>query len=350
MTDQNYSITSFNGTMDARLMLGNFITRELSNSEIDDLKEVILKRIQQEEAFELLPYYGFLFFKDAIWIGKVFEITSKMSADCSGELNTAMTVCRPRYILDIHHKEVKEIIVDTGTEALPRRFAIFDLEAGDDRRRSLEVNTSLMPCLQHFLQDTCSKPLKTEPCGKQNARVVAVRELTNDDECRYLPGVSRNTEARAFFAALLNTSSPTFSSVSGNVDGYEIRQMTIKETLYAVKHWKFNSKAMQICFAVSASQGLSMGAFAHGFDTPVSWAFVSLEGAISGLQTLSEHRRKGLGKAVVKNISMILIQKGLFPFVFIEDIESASVPVAFFTSLGFHVLQNYHFNWIQVEI
>eukprot|EP00112_Aurelia_sp_Birch-Aquarium-sp1_P013215 Seg28.1 transcript_id=Seg28.1/GoldUCD/mRNA.D3Y31 product="hypothetical protein" protein_id=Seg28.1/GoldUCD/D3Y31 len=112
-------------------------------------------------------------------------------------------------------------------------------------------------------------------------------------------------------------------------EGYEIREMTVPQSVSAAMHWKYATPRSHNYFACSSQYGLAIGAFQVGSQTPVSWVFINAKGAIGALKTLPEHTRKGLARAVVGKITEKVISKGLIPFAFIEDIETAYRPQGF---------------------
>ncbi len=327
---------------------------ELDNGDISELKERVLQRILKDKAFELLPYYGFLYFKDKIWRGRVFRVDSQGSKNESRAADGKKTL----YLLEMNFIFIKEMEGIKVSEDVLRQtsLTVFDLNAGSDSQRTKDANVRLWENCCYFVKKKISDCISNQDgisaldTPKRRFDLLCLRGDKRNDIVEDIlgKGVEFKRAAFAFFAVLEDASSDKFKSTPCQVNGYTIRAMSLNETLYAVRHWKFADDGSLIRFSASWSNGLVIGAFPEQSTTPVSWAFVSWDGAIAALQTLPEHRGKGLGKAVVKSISEVMLQRSLIPYVFIEDIETAFIPASLFTSLGFSVYNGCHYSWLHV--
>eukprot|EP00794_Sanderia_malayensis_P010119 gene10119-11153_t len=314
---------------------------ELSQKDIDQLKEKLLLKVTDGK-FELLPYYGFLVFKDKMWEGRVLKIVNnEVDEDDSSVFFLELGL---KIFPEMEDFAMKEIVNITTT------VTVFDLKGGEDKERAWKQNNRLWQETFRYV-----KEMDTATDAGNRRRHFIEESIRGEFEmnvaeeiigCR----IKREQSSCCFFAVLKDPTFYKFTSAVSQVSGYEVRPMSIDETLYAIKHWKFADEMSMVRYTASANMKLAIGAFPVGSSSPVAWAMVSWDGAIAALQTLPAHRGKGLGKAVVKSISLVALQRSLIPYVFIEDIDTAYISVSLFSGLGFQVFDKYHFDWARLRI
>ena len=297
----------------------------------------LLPKIRNENRIDLLPFFGYLHFKDAIWVGNVqrltpnkerFEMTDRESERCEF------------FVLEIKHKIIDELKTQDPVPKLPTGITVFTTGILPNTTGS---NAAIRSFGEYFISTYgrgCHQSCQDIPfIYSLDAKLeeIVFRET--------LPRFSSiwSLKADAFVAVLSNPECSGFNTMHDT--SYEIREMSFQETHYAVGHWKFASEAAIRRFSASSSLGLAVGAFPSGGNWPVSWAFCSWDGAIAALRTQPEHQRKGLAKAVVKAIAGKIIERGLIPFVYIESVESSYIPESFFKSIGFEVNKKLRFHW-----
>eukprot|EP00794_Sanderia_malayensis_P010120 gene10120-11154_t len=318
---------------------------ELNQKDIDQLKEKLLLKVTDGK-FELLPYYGFLVFKDKMWEGRVLKIVNNEVGNNNDVdeddfsvffLELGLKICP-----EMQDFAMKEIVnIDTTV-------TVFDLKGGEDKERASKQNNRLCQETFRYIKEMDTA---TDAGNRRRHYAESTRgefEMNDAEEiigCR----IKRDHISCCLLAVLKDPTSDKFTSAVIQVSGYEVRTMSVDETLYAIKHWKYADEMSMVRYAASANMKLAIGAFPLGSSSPVAWAMISLDGAIAALQTLPAHRGKGLGKAVVKSISLVALQRSLIPYVFIEDIDTAYIPVSLFSGLGFQVFDKYHFDWTRLS-
>eukprot|EP00794_Sanderia_malayensis_P010110 gene10110-11144_t len=317
---------------------------ELYQNDIDELKEKLLLKVTDGK-FEFLPYYGFLVFKDKMWEGRVLKIVNNELGNNNDVDEDDSSVFRleigSKFVPEMEDFAMKEIVNITTT------VTVFDLKGGEDKERAWKQNNRLWQETFRYV-----KKMGEAENRRINHHCLSIRGEFEMNVAEEIIGgrIKKDQSAYAYFAVLQDPTSDKFTSAVNQVSGYEIRAMSIDETLYAIKHWKFADEMSMVRFTASASLKLAIGAFPLGSSSPVAWAMVSWDGAIAALQTLPAHRGKGLGKAVVKSISLVALQRSLIPYVFIEDIDTAYIPVSLFSGLGFQVFDKFHFDWARLSI
>ena len=319
---------------------------ELSNQELSKLKEEVHHKIIDENHIALLPFHGFLQLKDKMWAGKV-----KLVTPGSALLETLRSKMKPVefYFIECEHRIIDGMKSHGPAPQLEWGVGVFTFSL-------LSPTEDFQPIIEnlgkYFLavygncsnKDQPSLPLIMGLGGMLNEAWVGEHTLFRDIQATFKAKWAA-LRAMAFTAALRNPQSLLVKSFE-HAD-YEVREMSLPETLYAVEHWKFATKSAKYRFACSQSLGMAVGAFESGSNSPVSWAFASWDGAIAALHTLPGHQRKGLAKTIVRMLSAKLIDIGLTPFVYIELIETSFVPESLFTSLGFELFRDIRFHWSQ---
>ena len=322
--------------------------RVLEDEEIVSLRNEVMLKVLKEGRFDLLPFHGFLHFKEKIWTGNV-----KLLRPNYQEARTSFFEERSDalFVLEVGFKIIDEMksIESNNPELFRKGITMFAASRPTQLSFDDEANPSWRQLCSYLLITHGNTSDKDTECGFPNFRQFIC--LNQQLQANLLTGADTLVQdflakkVTAFFAVLQDPMSEEFTKVSNSVDGYFIREMTLKETLYAVGHWKFTSEVSKYRFSCSSSLGLAIGAFPDESEYPVCWAFVSWEGAIAALQTLPGHQRRGLAKAVIKTIALKMIDIGLMPFVFIEDIDTAVVPERLFSSLAFTVHRDTRFVW-----
>ena len=332
---------------------------ELSEQEVSSLTAIIQEKIAQAKAYELLSYYGLLYFKDKIWEGKVFRLEEtevgedstlkedegrpiEVGEDSTLKADGGRPTHAPIYLLEFHLKVIEEMknIIDPKVADAVRLLTLFDLNGGSDNAPCSLLSESSSQGLYELVYSQY-KDFSTDISS------VALRHGLFQNLRKFLAGKSFQTSVKAvaFGAVLRDEQSAKFLSAPSTVTGYEIKKMDPHQTLYALKLWKFASAGTNLLFLNSVHLGLAFGAFPIGSDKPVGWALVSWLGAISALHVLTEHRGRGVAKAIMKNAALEMIQRSLTPFVYIEDIETSVVPVSLFSGLGFEIDRDIKFYW-----
>ena len=313
-----------------------WINVEVMDEEIAKLKENILFKVNNENRVELIPFHGFLQMKDKMWVGKVKRLTPG-----SGILKAMQEGIEPVeiYVLEVHHKIIEEIEPYASGVNLDWGVTAFALSLSPAIEEVI---------LQHFasyfvaIYGEVPKPtsLKRPQILGLGSKLQGLLSSRSHSDLKAIWSV----RAEVFTTALRDPLS--LSGESTNLQGYQIKEMSLKETLYAADHWKYKTNSVTYRFATSCYNGMVFGAFPTGSSVPVSWAYASWDGAISGLQTVEGHKKKGLGRAIVRKLSELLIENGIIPYAYIEEsMEGSNIPAALFASLGFEVYKDVKFQW-----
>ena len=319
---------------------------ELNGQEITKLSEDVWHMVHNENRFDLLSFYGFLHFKDKMWIGKVKRLSP------SDELLKTLKANRHQpivfYIIESEPKITDEVrVAHCHTPQLENGVSVNSLSLPP---HSEDVQSLHQLFGKYFvttyskipLQESLERRIILNLHSKLEASLFGEDE--NREDCSSEDFQAHWTPKAEAFIAVLHNPDAVPSQIPELAE-YEIREMSLQETFYAVEHWKFGSESAKCRFACSCDLGLTVGAFQRGGNAPVSWAFASWDGSISALQTLPGHQGKGLAKAVVRKLSAKLISIGIHPFVHIEMIETSFVPESLFTSLGFQLYKDFVFRW-----
>uniref|UniRef100_A0A1Y9HDK5 Glycine N-acyltransferase-like protein n=1 Tax=Anopheles funestus TaxID=62324 RepID=A0A1Y9HDK5_ANOFN len=80
-------------------------------------------------------------------------------------------------------------------------------------------------------------------------------------------------------------------------------------------------------------------------DRLVAWCLIDQTGSLALFQTIPEHRRKGLGRAIIERLSNQLHENGQLPQAYVVDSNVASRSL--FEKLGFNAVELWH--WIKVN-
>lgn len=313
-----------------------WIDIEVTDEEIPNLKENIMFKVNNENRVELIPFHGFLQMKDKMWVGKVKRLTPG-----SGILEAIQSGSEPVeiYVLEVHHKIVEEIESYASAVNLGWGVTAFALSLS-----SAIEEVILQHFANYFVAVYGEMPkqasLKRPQILGLGSKLQGLLSNRSPSDLKAIWSV----KAEVFTTALRDPLS--LSAESTNLEGYQIMEMSLMETLYAADHWKYKTDSVTYRFATSCYNSMVLGAFPTGSSVPVSWVYASWDGAISGLQTVEGHKKKGLARAIVKKLSEILIDNGVIPFAYIEeDMEGSNIPAALFTSLGFEVYKDVKFQW-----
>ena len=306
----------------------------VKDEDIPKLREDVLSMYRDQGVTALLPFYGFLYFKDKIWTGSLEKVTylgggSRMPGSAALSTEFYVAQFKPKFIDELKALEGDgSVVVDVETSTFVTCLSISSFCEEETSRSSFTSNI----------------------ISASSDSSVAFEKLTfcRSDILKYIPiPAETSLNVTAHIAILHNNQCPKYTVISSNVPGYVIREMTLREALFAIEKWKFASSESKLRFTSSYSNGLAIGAFPVGGEFPVSWVFGSWEGAMAALETLTDHRRRGLGRAVIKELSRRLIDRGLIPYVFIETIETSYMQESFFDGLGFTVYKDVFFRWIR---
>jgi len=325
--------------------LETWIYVELVDQEIAKLKEDILSKICKEDRIDLLPFYGLLYFKDKMWIGIVKRFTPSR---CLLETLKLSMQSIDFYVIESEHKIADEMKTHTPVPELEIGVSVHCL--------SLPSSSDFRTLYQQFGEYFITIYGKVPQQKSLKRRLILGLERKFEDAWFGEEEKSHNKighlddakplwtlKAKAFIAVL--RSQEDLPSHTAEHPDYEVREMSLSEIFYAVKHWKFSSESAKYRFACSRNIGLAVGAFQPGCDSPVSWAFTSWDGAISALNTMQGHQGKGLAKAIIRKLSSKLFKYGVFPFVYIEIIDTSFIPESLFSSLGFTLYKDIRFCW-----
>ena len=302
---------------------------ELTDDELSQLKEDVFHEIRYKNRVDLVPLHGHLHFKDKLFFCKVKRLTPSMKLFNSLEPSIASLTL---YVVEGDHKIIEEMKA-YGPAAWPE----------------MEVWVSVY--IMSSISNIGDNAGVLQSFGKYITSVYGkfIDHSSLERPVRFaMDGVLKQAmfaESESIFASLWPTSVETFMVVLRGPEfltdedfqhpDYEIREISLEEALFAADNWMYRRKGSEYRFASSYSLGLAVGAFPLGSSSPVSWAICNWDGAISALHTFPEHRRKGLGKAVVKRLASRMILNGSIPFSFVVNgiVTSESI----FASLGFDV-------------
>ena len=131
--------------------------------------------------------------------------------------------------------------------------------------------------------------------------------------------------------------------------GYTLGPIGLQHACFINSNWKFGSgnRTLEMIKRTLAIGG-TFGAF-HSSDLNadkqdlVSWGMIRPYGGIGMLQTIDDHRRRGLGRVVVVQLVKWLRERNCVPYCYIEDDNQASV--ALFEKLGFRKDADYQAMW-----
>ena len=310
---------------------------ELSDpTKLAELEKEILQMITNDGRVELLSLHGLIHYKDKLWQGPVTRV------DINENVTTETTNDK---------RESSEKSVFSYINILQEPIILPELEPGlrNDAKYPL-VSQRYIECVKFHDNKRVAQCFK-EHYGKHASidTPFSTPKDPNDERLRVLDvslevwdGIKDIYKYNKGFSegdhAIL-TYLPSGKSLGPYTvaEGYEIREMTVPECVFAAMHWKYATPRSHNYFACSSQYGLAIGAFQVGSQTPVSWVFINTNGTISALMTIPEHTRKGLARAVVGKITEKVVSKGLIPFAFIEDVENAYKPKSLFKSLGFEL-------------
>jgi len=314
----------------------SWIDVEVTDEEIVKLKENILLKVHNENRVELTPFHGFLQLKDKMWVGKVKRITP--GCDLLEGLKPDKDPVEI-YIVEVHHKVMDEINPYVSAEKLDWGVAVFAMSLSNAKEEVI-----LQSFANYFVAVYGEMPKEASMKRPQILGLASkLQSILTVGAHANLKAVW-SVKAEVFTAVLRDRAALVVEPA--NPSGYEIREMSLKETLYAADHWKYKTDSVTYRFVTSCMNGFVFGAFPIGSTNPVSWAYASWDGAISALQTIEGHKKKGLAKEIVKLLSVKLIENGVVPCAYVEDrMEGSNIPAALFASLGFEVYKDVKFHW-----
>ena len=315
-------------------ILDTWINTELGDEDISKLKDSILSKIHNENRVELIPFHGFLQLKDKMWVGKVKRITPSDNLEKSLKSGTEPLEI---YFVEVYHKIIEEI-ESCASEKLDWGVAVFapSLSSADEDLTLQHLADYFVAVYSEIPKQTSQKRPQILGLGSKLQGILLSRANSSAK-------AAWSVKADVFTTALLN---PLLMPTElADPHGYEIREMSLKETLYAADHWKYKTDSVTYRFATSCSYGMVFGAFPTGSSVPVSWTYASWDGAVSGVQTVDQHKKKGLAKAIVRKLSLKLIENGIIPCAYIEDHEGSNIPAALFSSLGYEIFKDIKFQW-----
>ena len=291
-------------------------------SSSEDLK-LLQEKISNEDVehrIRLLPVRGFLSTKGSLWNGRVWtDWKSRTPEVC----NVIVLEIFPAFELkgtDPHYD--KDISVITG-----KYIAVWT------RTKELEESV-YKPNLEPF-QDVSFRSFITKNAPRSVLAFTMSGDLGILSKSLSLPLRLKLDSCESNLIAWLARSEDL--KITKCPNGYNIRELSVEDAIYAHSQWKFKSNENFACFYDSAQDGLGIGAFCNTSDKLVSWCLVLWEGAISALTTIPDHRGKGLAKAVICMLSKRMIDRKMIPYVFIEKTETMHISEKLFTSLGFVV-------------
>ena len=310
---------------------------ELSDpAKLAELEKEIFRMITEDGRLDLLSLHGLIHYKDKLWQGPVRKV------DINEHVTTETTNDK---------SESSEKSVFSYIDALQEPIILPELEPGlrNDVKSPL-VSQRYIECLKLHDKKSVAQCFK-EHYGKHVTidTPFSTPKEPNDERLRVIDvslkvwegikDIYKHNEGFYEGDHAILTYLPSGKSLGPYTvaEGYEIREMTVPECIFAAMYWKYATPRSHNYFACSSQYGLAIGAFQVGSQTPVSWVFINTNGTISALMTLPEHTRKGLARAVVGKITEKVVSKGLIPFAFIEDVGNAYKPKALFESLGFEL-------------
>lgn len=87
---------------------------------------------------------------------------------------------------------------------------------------------------------------------------------------------------------------------------YEQMENQVVATPELLEHWIFDQKKAEVIFAVAEGQEVGFALFFHNFSTFLGRAGIYLE----DLYVMPEFRRRGYGKAILKKLAAIAVERG----------------------------------------
>eukprot|EP00112_Aurelia_sp_Birch-Aquarium-sp1_P018319 Seg4355.2 transcript_id=Seg4355.2/GoldUCD/mRNA.D3Y31 product="hypothetical protein" protein_id=Seg4355.2/GoldUCD/D3Y31 len=290
-------------------------------AQLAELEKETFRMITKDGRLDLLLMHGLIHYKDKLWQGRITKV------DFNEHVSKGTT----------NDERENNVTVLSYIDVLQEPIILPELEPGlrNDAKYPLVSLRYVVHLESH--DKKCVAQCFKEQYGKHAVidTPFSTPKDPNDERIRVLSvslkvwdGIRDIYEHNKEFYEgnhLILTYLPTGNSLGPYTvaKGYEIREMTVPECVFAAAHWKYASPRSHNYYACCSQYGLAIGAFHIGSKTPVSWVFIGANGAISALVTLPEHTRKGLARAVVGTITEKVVSLGLIPFALIEDIETA---------------------------
>ena len=315
-------------------------------AQLAELEKETFRMITEDGRLELLLLHGLIHHKDKLWQGRITKVD--FSEDFTEETKH-----------DERGSSENNVSVLSYIDVLQEPIILPELEPGlrNDAKYPL-VSLRYVTCLRSDDKKSVAQCFK-DHYGKYTAvdtPFLTPKDL-NDERIRVLAvslkiwdgieDIYKHNKGFYNAGSSILTYLPTWKALGPYTiaEGYEIREMTVPQCVFAAMHWKYASPRSHNYYACSSQYGLAIGAFQIGSQSPVSWVFVGANGAISALITLPEHTRKGLARAVVGRVTEKVVSMGLIPFALIEDLETAYKSKGLFQSLGFELCNEARFTF-----
>ena len=334
-----------------------------NDEEIKKMLKEVRGLIFNSERYDLLLLEGCLSNLNKLWQGKVIRFDLRKAPELQSSVDIEERE-RKTVAEDKHEKTSKQkhshsdknmdtflkyIVLEmdpiTNPEIITSDMIAYQMKFPESQYANICILEQSMQSkdLQSFLDIIHSDKKGYLPFSKglytnDKTRPMRIFAITGSDFCEGIEGVYNKETLEMITKCKLaylprNKSLPEMTIP----DNYEIKEMNFKECLFAIQKYRFSTVRMCHTLTTCAKYGFAIGAFHQGTEYPDSWVFMSDNGAISALNTVPEHRRQGLGRAVVWSLAKKILALDKIPFAFIVNEEASSPSGNLFQSLGFEL-------------
>ncbi|XP_048577532.1 uncharacterized protein LOC116617041 isoform X2 [Nematostella vectensis] len=115
--------------------------------------------------------------------------------------------------------------------------------------------------------------------------------------------------------------------------GYRLAKLELHHADRINNTWKFSSPHTLERLKRWIQHSDNVGVFCCDTDELVGWGLVAEAGCISALHTITEHRKKGIAKAVITRLTNLLLKANMVPYTYIE--ENNHISQNLFQQMGF---------------
>ncbi|XP_035907312.1 uncharacterized protein LOC118510031 [Anopheles stephensi] len=126
--------------------------------------------------------------------------------------------------------------------------------------------------------------------------------------------------------------------------GYRFSAVKPEDSAVVEAHWVHNDPIFTNLPTRLIKRNPSLGVYDR-HDRLVAWCLIDQTGALAIFQTIPDHRRKGLGRALIKQLSGQLHERSQLPQAFI--VESNVASRSLFEQLGFNAVELWY--WTKVH-
>ncbi|XP_077982559.1 glycine N-phenylacetyltransferase-like [Glandiceps talaboti] len=119
-------------------------------------------------------------------------------------------------------------------------------------------------------------------------------------------------------------------------DGYKLSSLKKGDIDTIMKVWKFGNDRLRQAFLTQVDTHFNAGVFSNKTGELVSWAVQQYFGVIGAVNTIEPHRRKGLAKITLSDVTRKVLDSGETAWCYVEDVKGKEVSENMMTSVGYH--------------